>query len=103
MLRKWEFWTLTLLALLAAIFVVTNMVLFTTNRTAQTEVAGRQEYVQQTVQLEGLYRDIVKALADLSVRNQDEDLKGLLAAQGISITVNPAPAPAPAVNAPSRK
>jgi uncharacterized protein YpmS len=101
MLKKWEFWTLTLLALLTAIFVLTNMVLFTTNRAAQTEVAGRQEYVQQTVQLEGLYRDIVKALADLSVRNQDEDLKGLLAAQGISITVNPAPAPA--VNAPSRK
>jgi uncharacterized protein YpmS len=101
MLKKWEFWTLTLLALLTAIFVLTNMVLFTTNRAAQTEVAGRQEYVQQTVQLEGLYRDIVKALADLSVRNQDEDLKGLLAAQGISITVNPAPAPAP--SAPSRK
>lgn len=101
MLKRWEFWTLTLLALLAAIFVLTNMVLFTTNRAAQTEVAGRQEYVQQTVQLEGLYRDIVKALADLSVRNQDEDLKGLLAAQGISITVNPAPAPA--ANAPSRK
>ncbi len=103
MLKKWEFWALTLLALLTAIFVLTNMVLFTTNRAAQTEVAGRQEYVQQTVQLEGLYRDIVKALADLSVRNQDEDLKGLLAAQGISITVNPTPAPPPAANAPSRK
>jgi uncharacterized protein YpmS len=103
MLKKWEFWSLTLLALLTAIFVLTNMVLFTNNRATQTEVASRQEYVQQTVQLEGLYRDIVKALADLSVRNQDEDLKGLLAAQGISITVNPAPPPAPAANAPSRK
>lgn len=100
MLKPWEFWTVTTLALLASIIVVANMVLFTGNRSAQTEVAGRQEYIQQTVQFDGLYRDIVKALADLSVRNQDEDLKGLLAAQGISVTITPPPAPAAA---PARK
>ena len=94
MLKKWEFWTLTTAALLTAIFVGTNMLLFTSNRAVQTEVAQRQEYIQQSVQLEGLYRDIVKALADLSVRNQDEELKGLLAAQGISVTITPTPAPA---------
>jgi hypothetical protein len=104
MLKKWEFWTLTTLALLAAIFVVTNMLLFMSNRGVQVEVAARQEYIQQSVQLEGLYRDIVKALADLSVRNQDEDLKSLLASQGISITINAPPAPAaPTANQPSRK
>ena len=104
MLQKWEFWTLTTLALLAAIFVVANMLLFTSNRGAQSEVTARQEYIQQSVQLEGLYRDIVKALADLAVRNQDEDLKSLLAAQGISVTINAPPAAAtPAPNQPSRK
>jgi hypothetical protein len=101
MLKQWEFWTVTTLAVLTAIFVVANMVLFTINRNAQAEFAARQEYIQQTVQLEGLYRDIVKALADLSVRNQDEDLKGLLASQGISVTIN-AP-PAPAATQPPRK
>lgn len=94
MLKTWEFWTLTTAALLTAIFVGTNMLLFTSNRAVQTEVAQRQEYIQQSVQLEGLYRDIVKTLADLSVRNQDEELKNLLAAQGISVTITPTPAPA---------
>jgi|SRR5450432_127404 len=102
MLKQWEFWTVTTLALLAAIFVVTNMFLFTNNRSAQAEVSGRQEYIQQTVQLEGLYREIVKALADLSVRNQDADLKGLLTSQGISVTINNPPPP-PATNQPPRK
>ena len=88
MLKQWEFWTVTTLALVAAIFMVANLLLFTTLRTVKAEAAARQEYIQQTVQLETLYREIVKALADLSVRNQDEDLRALLSAQGISVTVN---------------
>ena len=88
MLKQWEFWTLTTLALLAAILMVVNMLLLTTVRAGQAEVAARQEYIQQTVPLETLYRDIVKALADLSVRRQDEDLRSLLSSQGISVTIN---------------
>ena len=101
MLKQWEFWTVTTLALVAAIFMVANLLLFTTLRTVKAEVAARQEYIQQTVQLETLYREIVKALADLSVRNRDEDLRALLSAQGISVTVNapaaPSAAPAPSL------
>ena len=100
MLKQWEFWTVTTLALVAAIFMVANLLLFTTLRTVKAEVAARQEYIQQTVQLETLYREIVKALADLSVRNRDEDLRALLSAQGISVMVN-APATSSAAPAPS--
>lgn len=97
MLKKWEYWVLSGLAIAAVLLVATNIALFTSNRTAQTEIAGRQDYIQRSVQLEGLYREMVKALADLSVRNNDLELKELLAAQGISVTLNaPAPAPAPA-------
>ena len=94
MLKNWQFWTLTTIALLAAIVGVANAMLFTGNRTAQTEIAGRQDYIQKSVQFEGLYREIVKALADLSVRNQDQDLRNLLAAHGISVTLPPPAAPA---------
>ena len=101
MLKQWEFWTVTTLALVAAILMVANLLLFTTLRTVKAEVAARQEYIQQTVQLETLYREIVKALADLSVHNQDEDLRALLSAQGISVTVNapatPSAAPGPSL------
>ena len=94
MLKTWQFWMLTVMALLAVVFVVANAMLFTSNRTAQAEVAGRQDYIQKSVQFEGLYREIVKALADLSIRNQDQELRNLLAARGIAVTLPPPAAPA---------
>ena len=81
MLRRWEFWTLTVLALAGVALAGMNMMLYQGNRAAQAEIAGRQQYIAQSVQLEGLYREIVKALADLSVKAQDGDLRNLLAAR----------------------
>ncbi len=75
--------------------VVVNVVLSRGNARLQQEVNERQAYIQQSLQLEGLYRDMVKALAELAVQNKDERLRALLAAQGITLTVNePPPAPA---------
>jgi len=40
---------------------------------------------------------LVRALAELSIQNKDERLRALLAAQGITLTINdPAPPPAAA-------
>ena len=92
MLKRSQFLALLSIAGIAAVLVVTNMVMFVTNRSAQGEVQGRAQFIQQTAQIEVLYREIVKALADLSVKNQDTQLRDLLAAHGISVTVNrPAP------------
>jgi hypothetical protein len=49
----------------------------------------RQQYVQQSVQLEGLYREIIRALAELGARNNDQDVRAMLQRHGISYTVNP--------------
>jgi hypothetical protein len=79
------------------LLVIGNAVLFMQNRSTQAEINERQQYLQQTVGLESLYRDIVKALAELGVKNNDPQLLRLLAAQGINVSVTPAaPAPAPA-------
>jgi hypothetical protein len=86
MLKKSEFWMLTIIAVLVAVFSVVNMMLFQINRNAQIEVNGRQQFIQQSLQLQGLYNEMIKALADLAIRNQDADLGNLLAAQGISIS-----------------
>ncbi len=99
MLARWQFWVTTVVALLVALAAGYNMMLFSQNRVAQAELARRAQYVQQSVQLEGLYRELVKALADLSVRNQDKALTDLLAAQGITLN-GPAPA-APGAATPS--
>jgi hypothetical protein len=84
---KWEFWFLTAVGAMTLLLVIVNAVLFLGNRSTQIEVNNRQQYVQQSIQLEGLYREIVKALADLSVKNNDKQIKDMLASQGITITV----------------
>ena len=96
MLRAWQHRVLVVLGVLALVLVIANGLLFTHNRSVQLEVNGRQQYLQQTVGLESLYRDIVKALAELGVKNNDPQLLQMLAAQGINVSVTPSAAPAPA-------
>lgn len=88
MLRGAQFWTLSGIALLALVLVVVNIFLSRSNAQLQREVNERQLYIQQTLQLEGLYRDMVRGLAELAVQNKDERLRALLAAQGITINTN---------------
>lgn len=96
MLKLWQHTLLNALGALALLLVVGNAVLFTQNRDAQQQVNARQQYLQQSTALEGLYRDIVKALAELAIKNNDAQLLQMLASQGINVSVNaPAPVPAP--------
>jgi hypothetical protein len=99
-LSRWQFWTSTLLAVLAAVVMGYAMMLLAQNRAAQAQLAQRAQFIQQSVQLEPLYREVAKALADLSVRNQDRALGDLLASQGITVNTaqgagssNPPPRP----------
>lgn len=93
MLARWQFWVTTVVALLVALAAGYTMMLFSQNRVAQAELARRAQYVQQSVQLEGLYRELIKALADLSVRNQDKALSDLLSTQGITLNGPTVPTP----------
>jgi hypothetical protein len=94
-LDKTQFWLLTIIAALSAVFAVVNMLLFQSNRASQLEVSARQQYIQQSVQLQPLYTEMARAIADLAVRNQDAELAGILKSQGISISGTPnASAPA---------
>ena len=52
----------------------------------------------QTAQLEPLYREMVKALGELAVRNNDSQLRDMLAKHGVVVNLPalpPSPAPAP--------
>jgi len=101
MLQKKEYWILTALAGIAAMLAVVNMAMYGQNRQVQTELNARAQYIQQSAQLEQLYRDLVKAIADLSVRNNDPSLRDVLTKQGITISTNPAPAAAAPPSAPA--
>ncbi len=100
MLGAKQFALLVGIGVVLLLLTLSNAVLFTLNRDAQAEVNSRQQFLQQTVSLEGLYRDIVKALAELAVKNNDQQLLQMLAAQGINVSFTPSPAiPAAAASA----
>jgi hypothetical protein len=86
-LARWQFWVTTVVALLVAVIAGYDMMLFGQNRLIQADLARRSQYIQQSAQIEPLYREMIAALADLSARNQDKALGDLLSTQGI--TVNP--------------
>jgi len=88
MLERWQFWVLTAVALLTAAMVANNMYRFSANRQLQAEVSQRGLFIQQSVPLENLSRDIAIALAQLGVQSQDEQIRALLSSLGITVTVN---------------
>lgn len=69
--------------------VMANIVLVQTNRGLARENVEKQQFIQGTVALEGLSKEIVNALVELSVKKQDDQLRALLAANGITFNVNP--------------
>ena len=85
---RWPAWV-TVAAGVVAVLVLVNIVLFEGNRAVQAEVARRAQFIQQTVPLETLTREIVNAIANLALRNNDDALRMILAQHGI--TINPAP------------
>lgn len=92
----------TLAAALGVVLAVTNMIFFERNRSLREEVGSRAQYIQQSVQLEGLHREIVSAIANLAVRNKDDALKTILTQQGITFNVGP-PASTAAPQAPEAR
>ena len=89
MLARWQLVVLNALGIAAIALVVANTWLFIGNRKAQAELAERQQFVQQTVALQPLYGDLVKALAEAGARGNDRQLLDLLAAQGLNVTITP--------------
>ena len=104
MLTRMQYLVLTTLASIALVLMVASMILFSQNRTAQAEVAARAQYVQQALQLQPLFQEMVKALADLAVRRGDDSLRELLVSQGVQMTQTPlAPPVQPAAPAAETK
>ena len=100
-MNRLSYWTVTALAASCLLLLAAHATLQAMNRSLRSDIDTRQQYVQQSVQLEGLYREIVRALAELGARHNDEDLRALLQRHGISYSVNPGSAPS--ATPPTRK
>jgi hypothetical protein len=89
MLSRWQFNVVVVLSVATFGLVIANMVLFSRNRAQQEEISDRQFYIQQTAQLEGLYQQLIRAVAEVSARNNDAALGAVLARQGITFSATP--------------
>lgn len=102
-MNRVQYWTVTAVACTGLLLAAGNVTLASLNRGLQGDIGVRQQYVQQSVQLEGLYREIIRALAELGARNNDQDVRALLQRHGITYTVNAPAVTEPAATAPARK
>ena len=87
MLGKQQFRLLCGLGCAALLLAGIDIGLVVTNRATQNEYNTRAQYIQQSLQLEPVYQNLIRTLAELSVRQNDAQLRGLLSAQGISFSV----------------
>ncbi len=102
-MSKNQHYTVTVTAAACFAAMLASVTLGYNNAKSRADVNQRQQFVQQSVQLEGLYKEIVRALAELGARNNDGDVKAMLAKNGITYTANPATPAATAAAAPVRK
>lgn len=90
-MKEWQFWIVTLISGAALVLVVVNMYLFLQNRSLQDEVNNRQVFINQSIQLEQLNKEIIGALANFAVKTNDQEIRQLLATLGITLSANPNP------------
>jgi len=69
------------------ILVIVYIVLFQDNRTVQSEINQRQQFINQSIQLGRVNDALIRALATTAFSDKDDKLRDLLAQSGI--TINP--------------
>lgn len=91
MLNKMQYRLLLLLALAVIFLVLVNIVFFFNNQGLSETVNGRQQYLQQSDRLQGIYKPVINSLAELAVNKNDTQIRDLLASQGITLDIKSAP------------
>jgi len=99
-LRIIGFWAATALASIAVLLVVIDGWLVTSNAAIRREVSGRQQFINQSVQLSRLNQELVNELGGVATKNSNAAIRQLLADVGITV-VGQAPTPGQAVPAPA--
>jgi hypothetical protein len=83
---------LTGLAVVMLVLVLVNILISLGNQSLRAEVNERQQFLAQGMQLEGLHREIITVLATVALKTNNDQLKSLLASQGINFGQPPSPA-----------
>lgn len=86
----WSGWLAAALAAAAAVLVIIDFTLAQANRSLQVEVNKRQQFINESIQLERVNGALVHAIASAAVNAKDDRLRDVLTRNGITINVNPA-------------
>jgi hypothetical protein len=84
----WLHRLLVALSGITLVLVVVYIVLTQDNRSVQTEINQRQQFINQSIRLGRINDALIHTLATTAVSNNDDKLRDLLAQNGI--TINPA-------------
>ena len=84
----WLYRLLVALSGITLVLVVVYIVLTQDNRSVQTEINQRQQFINQSIRLGRVNDALIHTLATTAVSNNDDKLRDLLAQNGI--TINPA-------------
>ena len=103
MLRNLQFWVLSVLGAACLAAVAVNMLLASGNQGLRLRVSERAQLIGRSATAAAVYRQMVQALAQLSVRNHDPQLQAILARQGLHVTVRPAAVQGGAERSPAPK
>lgn len=89
MTEKIMYWASVVFSVVALLLFVANTSLINKNRELQAVANDRQARINSASSLTQLNQNLAQALAELSVKNDDKDIRKLLESQGITVT-NPA-------------
>jgi hypothetical protein len=98
--RSWLRWSATILGALALIVALADLALVLTNRTIRRETNEQRQYIQQTVQLNGVRDRLIQQSARTATEDKDQALRDLLVRHGYRFQSEP---PAPAAAPPTEK
>lgn len=82
---KVVYWSSVVFGALALLLLIANISLVSGNRTLQVEIAARQNAISGAVSMSQLDQSLAQALAQAAVKDDDQEIRDLLAAQGITI------------------
>ncbi len=82
------YWMSVALSAVALVLLLINVSLINGNRNLQDEIAKRQATINNGITMSQLDQSLAQALAQASVSSNNQDIRQLLAGQGITIKNN---------------
>ncbi len=87
--EKMFYWGSLLVSAVALVLLVINISVISGNRAIQAEVNQRQAMINEGSRYAQLNQVLLQAIAEGAVKNQNANLKGLLASQGFTLRETP--------------